>query len=360
MRIEPKKYHLERHDLSVDKSLRAWSAADEYLLQRFEEFEGQANHLCIYNDRFGYLACHLHSFDPTLIVTQKSQEKAMDLNLNANGLGPINYSTPIASLEKEMELALIKIPKSLDLFRLFLEQIIHNSTKEIVVIAAFMTRHFSPKLLQIAEEYFEVVEQSRALKKARLLLLTKKKATHPNDIINLINYKGQSFQQYLGVFSAGHIDYATQFFLAHLEMDKKEQMVLDLASGNGIIGHQISQQIPTADIHLMDDSFLAVESAKLNIQGPNIHHHFNNDLANFDDASFDLIVTNPPFHFEHEINIQIPLQLFKACFRCLKKGGNLQLVANKHLNYKVHLARLFLSVDTIAENEKFVVYKCVR
>ncbi len=357
---QEEKYNIERHDLSIDRSLRAWSAADEYLLQAFIALEKKPDHFGIYNDRFGFLGCHLHEFNPTVILSQKSQEKAILANSKAHNIPLPNFSNPLSPLENKLDFALIKMPKSLALFQLFLEQIVHNSTENISVTCAFMTRHFSPKILQIAQEYFEVVEQSKALKKARLLVLTKKKNTVKKEMIVPINYKDQVYKQYWGVFSAEHIDYATQFFLEHLEIKETDHHILDLAAGNGIIANEIFKKLPGAEIHVMDDAYLAVASAKLNIQGENIHHHFNNNLSIFDDDTFDLIVTNPPFHFEYEINIQITLQLFKACFRCLKAGGSLQLVANKHLNYKVHLERLFSSVQHIAENRKFVVYKCVK
>jgi len=135
---------------------------------------------------------------------------------------------------------------------------------------------------------------------------------------------------------------------------------LDLASGNGIIGNEIHKNFPEAKIDLMDDSLLAVASAELNLQGQNIHHHTNNELSLFDSNTFNLIVTNPPFHFEYEINIRIPLELFKECFRCLKKGGNLQIVANKNLGYKPHLSALFSYIKIIAVDKKFIIYQCFK
>ena len=357
---QKKKYNIKRHDLSKDKSLKPWSAADEYLLQSFNSSGHKPNHLAIYNDRFGFLGCHLHSFTPTLIVTQKSQEKAIVCNCNANNLPLPNFSNPLSTLDSKIDFALIKIPKSLGLFQLFLEHISQNSADDVTVICAFMTRHFTPNLVQIAQEYFEFAEQSRTVKKARILILTKKKKTKSREVITSLNYKSQEYKQYLGVFSGDHIDYATQFFLEHLELKKTDRCVLDLASGNGIIGIDISKQLPDAEIHFMDDSFLAVSSAELNIQGKNIHHHYNNELSIFDDDTFDLIVSNPPFHFEYEVNIQVTLELFKESYRCLKKGGNLQIVANKHLNYKTHLKPLFTNVQLIAEDKKFVVYKCIK
>lgn len=360
MNIEEEKLNIERHDLSLDNSLRAWSAADEYLLQTVKELEQKPKHISIYNDRFGFLGCHLHTLRPTIILTQKSQEKAIITNLKANNIPELNFSNPLSTLESKIDFALINVPKSLELFQLFLEHISQNSTQDISVACAFMTRNFSPKFISIAQEYFEVAEQCRAIKKARLLILKKKKKTIKKEINTSLNYNKQDYKQYWGVFSAQHIDYATQFFLTHLDIKNTDYKILDLASGNGIIGNEIFKKFPEAEIHLMDDSFLAVASAQLNIQAENIHHHFNNDLSIFEDDTFDAIVTNPPFHFEYEINIHIPIQLLRSCYRCLKKGGNLQIVSNKHLNYKAHLAPLFSAVEIIAQDNKFIVYKCIK
>ena len=355
-----KGYNIKRYDLSIDRSLRPYSAADEYLLQNFTSLSSKPNRLAIYHDRFGFLSCHLGSLHPTVILTNKSQEKAIHLNLKANKLPAPRFLDPLSSFEESVEFVIMKVPKSLALLQLFLEQIVQNSTNEVKVVMAFMTRHFSPKLIEIAEKYFENVEQSRAVKKARLVTLTKKRQVAKLDLVDVLNYKNQTYQQYWGVFSAKHIDYATQYFLEHLELSPDDQSILDLASGNGIIAKEMMSKLPTAEIHLMDDFYLAVESAKLNLEGENIHHHFNNELSNFEESSFDLIVTNPPFHFEYEINIKVPLQLFKECFRCLKLNGNLQIIANKHLNYKTHLKAIFPTVEVLAENDKFVIYKCVK
>lgn len=353
-------YTIERYDFSKDQSLRAWSAADEYLLAHFSDAGKTPKLLTIYNDRFGYLACHLHAYSPTVIITQQSQQKAVDTNLEANGLAPLPYAHALSSFKRKMDVALIKIPKSMDLFRLILEQIVHNSLKEVSVICSFMTRHFSPRLVEIASEYFEVTEQSKAHKKARLLILSKKKKTIKKDCTHTLIYKDQEYQQYWGVFSAQHIDYATQFFIENMIIKDTDTLILDLASGNGVIAKEIQKINPKAELHLLDDTLLAVASAKLNISGSNVHHHNDNDLDAFKDEFFDLIVTNPPFHVEYEINIQIPIQLFKEAYRCLKPGGNLQVVANKHLNYKTHLEPLFRTVAVVAEDAKFLIYMCTK
>lgn len=351
---------IKRHDLTADKSLRAHSAADEYLLNHLNELNINSKRIAIYNDRFGYLSCHLSASNPIIILTNKSQEKAIQLNLKANNLPLSVFADPLTPMEENIDFAIMKAPKSLSLFQAFLEQIVHNSSDKVTVVVSFMTRHFTRRLLEISGMYFESVEQSKAIKKSRLLTLTQKRKVDKLDIIDVLEYKDHLYKQYWGVFSSKHIDYATQYFLNHLEVSTHDKFVLDLASGNGVIAKEISRKTPEAEIHLIDDFFLAVESAKLNITGENIHHHYSNGLTHFEDEMFDLIATNPPFHFEYEVNIQTAVHLFKECFRCLKVGGNLQVVASKHLNYLTHLKPIFTNVEVVAENDKFIIYKCVR
>jgi len=355
-----KELDIKRHDLTADRSLRPHSAADEYLVNELSSLNTKPSNLVIYNDRFGFLTCQLSSLCPITILINKSQEKAIHLNLTANSLPISQFADPLSTLEKQIDLAIIKAPKSLALFQAFLEHIAHNSVDEVTVLVGFMTRHFTPKLLEISRNYFEVVEQSKAIKKSRLLTLTKKKKVDKLDIIDVLEYKGQTYKQYWGVFSRNHIDYATQYFLEHLELQPTDKYILDLASGNGVIAKEIKRRIPEAEIHLLDDSLLAVESAKLNIHGENIHHHYDSSLSQFEKGKFDLIVTNPPFHFEYEVNIQIAIQLFRESHRCLKPEGLLQVVASKHLNYMTHLKPIFSNVEVLAENDKFIIYKCLR
>jgi len=353
-------FDIKRHDLSTDRSLRPYSAADEYLLSSFNSLENKPNTLAIYHDRFGFLTCNLHAHHPITVFTNQSQIKAIELNTKANQLPLPQLANPLESIDRKIDFAIMKVPKSLALFQLYLEHITQNSSENVTIVCAFMTRHFSPKLIQIAEKYFENATQSRAVKKARLLTLTHKKAIEKSDIIDELDYEGTTYKQYWGVFSAKHIDYATQYFLEHIELNASDEHILDLAAGNGVIAKEIAKKRPDTEIHLMDDFYLAVESAKLNLASAQIHHHFDNDLSSFEDETFDLITTNPPFHFEYEINIKIPIQLFKECFRCLKSAGNLQIVANKHLNYQTHLRTIFPVVEVLAENDKFVIYKCAK
>ena len=155
-KYEEKNYSVERYPSSDNKSLRAWSAADEYLLKYLKENNISYTKPLIYNDRFGFLSTILSKQQPDIIINYKSQEKSLEINLKKHGIDLNNVSKkrPLDKIETPFDLVLIKIPKSLDLFRLQLDQF-HESLKEdSLVVCAFMTKYFSAQILKIAEDYF--------------------------------------------------------------------------------------------------------------------------------------------------------------------------------------------------------------
>lgn len=353
-------YQFSRYPDTNNHSLKAWNAADEHLLQYLENLEIEQNSVAIYNDRFGFLTCCLHVYTPNVIVNYRSQEKSIHKNIENNHLQSLELRSPFFSFDKKIKTGIIKIPKSLDLFRLQLSHLSEHLEENGVILAAFMTKYFSPQILTIAQEFFETVEQSKAWKKSRVILLQKKKNIKIITPIHNLTFKEIIFQQYFGVFSAKNIDYASQFFIEHLKIENEEKRVLDLACGNGVLGKMIQFQNPNHEIHLMDDSFLAVQSAKLNLEKENTFFHYNDSLEIFKEDFFDLVISNPPFHFEYETNIEVAIRLFYEVKRCLKKGGHFQLVASQHLNFKTHLEKIFSLINITAENTKFVIYECIK
>lgn len=351
---------IKRYPPTRDKSLKAWNAADELILRYIQEEDLTAHSPILINDRFGYLTCHLFEHQPQVVVNYRSQEKAIEVNLKNNLLSSVDFAAPLLSNVASTELGIIKIPKSMDLFRLCLHQLHKKLEDNGVVICGFMTKYFTPQLIKISGEYFENVEQTKAWKKARLMVLSRKKSLPELNILNSFEWNGQLYQQYLGVFSAGHIDYATQFFLENLEVKSEDQNILDLASGNGVIGKYVREQNSDAAIYLTDDSWLAIESSKLNLTDGNNLFHYNNTLEDMKDDSFDLVLSNPPFHFDFEPNIEVTKTLFAEVKSKLKIGGRFEMVANRHLPYKPFLDSLFSKVEIAKQNKNFIVYSSVK
>ena len=247
-----------------DRSLRAWSAVDEHLQRHLEEAEYNLNNLSIFHDRFGYLTCNLMAHKPITIAYLESQRQSISHNASTNwlSLDDLNIISILEDIPSVGSVFIMKVPKSLDLFRLYLIKLIDILPSDGVVIAGFMTRHFTKAMLEIAAEYFDLVEQSMAWKKSRLLILSdpKKNDYAQSEILNTITFHEFQYRQYLGVFSANHIDYATQFLLKNLTPRDSEKNFLDIGCGNGIIGKHLLDQRSWNDAVLIDDSYLAVAS----------------------------------------------------------------------------------------------------
>lgn len=359
--------NIERYPLTQNKSLQAWNASDEYVLNYISEHNLGTKKIAVFNDRFGFLGCNLTSAKPIQVINYKSEEKALRLNLLNNGLefDEASILTPFSDLPKGIELGLIKVPKSMELFEFYLSKLSKRIDSNGIVLCGFMTKYFNKSMLSIAETYFEEVEQSLGWKKSRILILKNPLKSSKDESLQTFNFSHSvtgeiEIKQYPGVFSSKNIDQASQFFLDHLGVRESDEKILDLASGNGILGLAAQTINPDSELQLVDDSYLAVESSKLNIHSENTHFHWYDSLEDFESEFFDLVISNPPFHFEFEINIEISISLFKQVHRVLKTGSRFRAVASKHLNFKTHLEPLFSSTRIVAETSKFVVYESVK
>lgn len=358
IRYNDREFKIERHPPSGDQSLRAASAADEHILRHIEESgEGQGQP-AIFHDRFGALSVPLNGSAPRTSIILKSQQNSILHNLELNDLASeaVEFLDPLEAQTETFKWALMRIPKSLELFRLTLSGLSRTLDEKGTVTCGFMTRHFSPQILSIAGEYFETVEQSRAWKKSRLLHLSGPRRNGTDVAFQTIELDDETtLHQYPGVFSGGHIDYATRFLLENLKTRPVDMRILDLGCGNGVISVVLQRLQPEAEIHVLDDNWLAIESAKKNLPGSGVTYHWTGTLEILEPASFDLVVSNPPYHFENEIDLSVPLRLFSETRNVLKPGGFFLMVANKHLNYRTQLAKIFDNVALVAANEKFEV-----
>lgn len=348
-----------------DHSLRAWSAVDEYILRYLEEGEYNLENVSIFHDRFGYLTCNLVVHRPITITYLESQRQSIVRNAVTNwiSMDDLNVISILDEMPSDGSVAIMKVPKSLDLFRLYLIKIVRTLSNDGLLLAGFMTRQFTKAMLDIAAEYFDLVEQSKAWKKSRLLILShpKKNNKGQSKILNSINYHEYNYRQYLGVFSANHIDYATQFLLEHMELRDSENSFLDIGCGNGIIGKHLLGQRTWNEAVMMDDSYLAIASTEMNLsdhESIKIIAQYN--LESFTEGQFDLVITNPPFHFEYEVDPSIAIQLMSDTHIILSDHGRLIIVANRHLNYKSQLSKWYSEINIVNENDKFVIYEAMK
>jgi 16S rRNA G1207 methylase RsmC len=300
--------------------------------------------------------------NPFVITDLKSQETAIQENALANKieLDASHFFLLNDELPKQLDIAYLKIPKSIGLLETYLQHIHANLSGDGKVICGFMTKYFNKNWIARAGKYFENVEQSKAKKKARLIILSGKKEVTPTSNIENFQYHHLNLRQYKGVFSGGKVDKATNYLLENLQIPTAHKSVLDLACGNGIIGKWILDKTKVDEMHFLDDSHLALASAQLNVPDKNVQFHHNYELNAFEENSLDWVITNPPFHFENTIDISIPINLCRAAKRCLKPGGVLTIVANSNVGYEAFLKQHFTSFEIQNSDHQFKIYWCIK
>jgi 23S rRNA (guanine1835-N2)-methyltransferase len=266
------------------------------------------------------------------------------------------------------ELVLIKVPKSLALLEDQLIQLKPLLTKSSRVIVAGMVKTMPSSIWKMLEKIVGPTETSRAQKKARLIevsvdpQLTLSENPYPRRWVledtdfEIINHSN--------VFSRERLDVGTRFLLQHLPQTEGRLEIIDLGCGNGVLGLMAAQQNPQARSHFVDESYMAMASARANFQQldaslQRAEFHLGDGLTEFDRDSVDLILCNPPFHQSHALGDTLAVLMFKQSGRVLRDGGELWVVGNRHLDYHLKLRPWFSSVEVVASNKKFVILKAV-
>ena len=350
--------------------LRAWDAADEYLLNTLSEnIKPSADaRIVIFNDSFGALAVALSPFQPHAVSDSFLSQQATRFNLAINGL-PEHSVTLINSLEPLQgmyDLVLIKVPKTLALLEDQLIRLQPHLLSSTQIILAGMIKALPPSIWKMLERLVGPTTTALARKKARLIFA----APDPELVIPVSPYpvcyrlEGSEYliSNHANVFSRDSLDIGTRFFLQHLPIRQDTCDIVDLGCGNGLLGLMAAERNPAATIHFVDESFMAVASARENFyrafgQARTAIFRVGDGLKDFDAASADLILCNPPFHQQNAVGDQIASNMFKESRKILRKGGELWVIGNRHLNYHVNLNRLFGTHSIVASNAKFVILR---
>jgi 16S rRNA (guanine1207-N2)-methyltransferase len=74
-------------------------------------------------------------------------------------------------------------------------------------------------------------------------------------------------------------------------------------------------------------------------------------------GSLDFVVTNPPFHETGGEDKSLGQAFIKTAAASLRKGGDLWLVANRHLPYEAILNEHFAKVRLAGETNGYKVYE---
>ncbi|MCL7419842.1 MAG: methyltransferase [Methylobacter sp.] len=363
-------FKLDRLPLRARELLRAWDAADEYLLDYLAE-DGNlpaGARILILNDTFGALAVALSGFRPQAISDSYLSQQATRVNLAGNGLAEdsVRLLNSLEAPDGVFDAVLIKVPKTLALLEdqlLRLQPHLQASTR---IIVGGMIKAMPASVWKILERLIGPTTTSLARKKARLIFAAPdpKRMVPANPYPVRYRLEGTDYliTNHANVFSRDSLDIGTRFFLQHLPVNPEVRDIVDLGCGNGVVGLMAAVRNPQATVHFVDESFMAVASARENFSralGAERQAMFRvgDGLTEFEPDSVDLILCNPPFHQQHAVGDQIASSMFKHARRIMRTGGELWVIGNRHLGYHVALKRLFEACSVVAANSKFVILR---
>jgi len=357
-----------------DKSLRAWDAADELLLENAAatlRTHPEANVLVV-DDQFGALSLGLSRFSPEVVADNAVLTQALLLNAGANprttGIPqPVSWLNPP---EGPFDLVVLRIPRQVDYLAWLLRWVNGVLSEEGRILAGGMIKHLPDRSVEVFAEAVVTEEVLPARKKARVVLCRRGKA-RLGDWTGL--WKGYALDSGIrvdalpAVFAREKLDIGTRLLLPHVSetvaaLDANAQ-VLDLACGNGVLGLQALSVHPELAVTFTDVSSQAVLSAEYNVGRafPEARASFcHADGIREGTGSFDLILLNPPFHEGGVVGDHIALRLFRQAARHLAPGGSLLMVGNRHLGYHRTLRRDFSRVRQVDADPKFVVFQAGR
>lgn len=366
---------MQRWPRVSDPTLQAWDAADELLLSHVSALEKSRSaafsRVLLLNDAHGALATCLNHHAPTSWSDSCLAHRAADENLRNNQLD--DNLVKLASTETPsglFDLVIIRIPKTNALLEDQLARLRPHVNADTVIVAAAMVKHLQKSAFACIERYLGTVTTSLAVKKARLLFvaldesLPVRPSPYPDQFHDAET--GMTLVNHANVFSRSHLDHGARFLMSQYGDLPGSERVIDLGCGNGALGIRLQQIMPEATLQFIDESYSAIASARHNHERYFPEQSVEADFVVADaleqraSDSADLILCNPPFHQQHVIGDQIARSMFEGSHRCLLQGGEIRVVANRHLDHIQTLKRIFGNCRTVASNRKFSIMRAVR
>ncbi|WP_064118757.1 methyltransferase [Pseudomonas fluorescens] len=359
---------LIRQPEQQNEPLQAFDAADEYLLNHLAAQQPTIDtRVLVLNDSFGALAASLlgkvtvNSSGDSFLGFQGLEKNLLRNGQAFDAIIPIPASAPLVG---PFDCVLIRVPKTLALLEEQLIRLQGQLAPGAQVIAAAMVKHLPRAAGDLLERYVGPVHASLAVKKARLLIATPEAKTavvSPYPSSYRLDEPAIELRNHANVFCREGLDIGTRAFLPHLPKNLGSARVADLGCGNGVLAIASALQNPDAHYTLVDESFMAVQSAEENwraaLGNREVIVRAGDGLAGQEPQSLDVVLCNPPFHQQQVVGDFLAWRMFQQAREALVVGGALYIVGNRHLGYHSKLARLFRGVEQVAATPKFVILK---
>lgn len=157
-----------------------------------------------------------------------------------------------------------------------------------------------------------------------------------------------------GTFSKDALDYGTRVLLENTVNKDLKGPLLDLGTGNGVVGILIKQAKPELKVVMSDVNARCVEVAKENVQ----KYHFDNQVILSDGfekitGQFGTILLNPPIR----AGKKVIYKLFQESYQHINPQGSLYVVIRKDQGANSALKELsqYFKVSLIAKDRGYQV-----
>lgn len=160
-----------------------------------------------------------------------------------------------------------------------------------------------------------------------------------------------------GLFGKGEIDIGTRLLLKHT--GKVDGMaVCDLGCGSGAIAQWVLEH-GAKSVHACDHQYLAVQTASKRLlpfgnKAQVVCDFMGHSLT---PGSFDLILTNPPFHLQSQTRLAIGQVWLAAARLLLAPQGKIRLVCNEFLEYPRFAADNGMQCCEVAHAQGFRIFE---
>lgn len=326
--------------------------------------------MLVVNDEFGALAvalfgCQVTSWSDSIVSRTATLDNLRLNDLSTEGVTLVRGDEqPVGTFDT----VIVRIPKTTALLDYQLQVLATLVTPTTRCVGVGMARHIHRSTLALFEASIGTTTSSRATRKARLIhaepdgaVLASSSLQPPTaDYVTPADIRVAELP---GTFSAGHVDAGTAVLIDVVTQSGPPRpgvRVADLGCGNGVIAASVAHAWGSGAYTLLDASDLAVAAARktweLNELDPaTCDIRVSDGFDGVADRTFDVIVTNPPFHQGHAVDRDMTDRLLADAARALTADGTMYVVAQRHLQLHTRLKRWFARVETQSKHPTHVV-----
>ena len=172
--------------------------------------------------------------------------------------------------------------------------------------------------------------------------------------------EGGRFTSRPGLFAWDRFDAGSKLLVDNLPPALKGKAA-DLGAGFGYLSDEILKRYPLiTHLDVVEAEARALDMAKVNLApyGERVAFHWG-DATKALPGTYDAIISNPPFHIDRADRHDLGKAFIVSAAKALTSGGQLWMVANRHLPYEATLKAAFKTVIIVADNGAFKVFKAI-